>query len=597
METQCVRFDDLSPGGSGSFGLADIAATVVARRLEDVVPAIEEAEAAARRGLWVAGFVAYEAAPAFNPLLTVRPPSLHDPMRDLPLVRFQAFRKRIELEQFDSLQFPTGEYNVSAWTADSSADEYREDLATIGRAIMAGEVTQLTHTFRLHAAFNGDPAALYRDLVLSQRGRHAACVDVERYRLVSASPVGFLRRVGSELIVRPVLASIERGRWLEEDVELASLLHVEGEENYANRLVVKEIEADLAEVGDLVMTRGGDRFSLERLETLWHLVTEVRAQLAPGTRVVDIFKALFPPVSVTGVPKIEAMNLIAATEDTPRGVYCGAIGFLAPSDGGDVDANFNVAVRTVVVDQEEGVAQFGVGTPITNRSHVASAYEEARLKAKVLVDRRPDFELIAEIRCENGAPLHAEDELARLAESAEYFGFAIDRARIDEALAGAAASDDSSRLVTISLTRDGDFRMEESLAPRWHEGPDGAPVLIGAIANRSVSSRNVFSFHKTTNRRVAETLTRKHADADVVIVCNEQDEVAGALVGNVAVLVNGEWMTPPIGSGTTPTAFRHRLIADGKLVEHPIGRQDLLAALEVGIIDDIHGWRIVGLVA
>ena len=393
MDIPCIRFDDLSPGGSGSFGLLDPSDLIVANRLDDVVPAMLAAEKAADSGQWVAGFVSYEAAPALDELLEVRPQGIHDPMRELPLVSFQTFERRIDLESVDSLHFPAGAYNVSAWTADSTQHEYKEDLATIGRAIMAGEIAQLKHSFRLHAAFSGDPAALYRDLLLSQRGSHAACLDVGRFRIVSASPEGFFRRAGDTLKVHPVLASIRRGRWLDEDLHLAGLLRADGEERFTNRMVLKEIEAELAELGDLVAVPTANRFAVARFETLWHLTAEIETRLRNDVGIVEIFRALFPPVSITGVPKPEAMELITGTEDTPRGVYCGAIGYLAPDDGQGPQASFSVAVGTVVIDQEEGVAEFGVGTVITNRSEVVSAYEEAKLKAKVLVDRRPDFHL------------------------------------------------------------------------------------------------------------------------------------------------------------------------------------------------------------
>ena len=211
MEIPCVRFDDLSPGGSGSFGLVAPTAEIVARRIEDVVPAMRRVEQAAREGLWVAGHVSYEAAPAFNPLLSVRPSGLRDPMRELPLLRFQTFERRVELDAIESVYFPAGDYNVSAWAADSSQHEYGSDLATIGRAIMAGEVARITHTFRLHAAFGGDPTALYHDLMLSQRGQHAACLNVGRFNLVSASPAGFFRKTGDIVAATPILASMRRG--------------------------------------------------------------------------------------------------------------------------------------------------------------------------------------------------------------------------------------------------------------------------------------------------------------------------------------------------------------------------------------------------
>lgn len=596
MEIPCVRFDDLSPGGSGSFGLLDQSGVVVANRIDDVAPALLQAEQAARDGQWVAGFVSYEAAPAFNDVLVVRPPGLHEAMRELPLAHFQMFGRRVELEEVDSLHFPAGSYNVSAWSADSSHHEYKEDLAKIGRAIMAGEVAQLKHTFRLHAAFSGDPAALYRDLLLSQRGPHAACLDVGRFRLVSASPEVFFRRVDDTLTVRPVLASTRRGRWLEEDLHLAAMLRAGGEESHTNRMVIKEIESELAELGDLIEASESDRFAVERFETLWHLTAAIGTALREDVGIVDIFRALFPPVSVTGVPKPEAMELIARTEDTSRGVYCGAIGVMGPSGAGGPPASFNVAVRTVVVDQDEGVAEFGVGTAITNRSDVVSSYEEARLKAKVLVDRRPDFRLFEYLRLEEGVLRHAESKVGRLVSSARYFGFAVTESLINEALESVAIGSEGPQWITILVDREGTVETETTPAPAWCEVPESPYVLIGAIARQPVSSDNVFLFHNTTDTRLSDVLSRQHPDADTVILINQHDEVAGSLDGNVVVWREGSWLTPPLSCGTVGCSFRSELIAHGEIEEGFITRTELENAEKVALIDDIHGWRFVGLV-
>jgi para-aminobenzoate synthetase/4-amino-4-deoxychorismate lyase len=583
--------------GSGSFGLLDPVDTIVARRVDDVASAVDAAEEAAREGLWVAGFVAYEAAPAFNPMLTVRPLGLHDRMRELPLARFQSFRRRVPLDAIDSIHFPAGEYNVSGWTADALPEGYRDDLATIGRAIMAGEVAQLKHTFRLHAAFNGDPAALYRDLLLSQRGPHAVCMDAGRFHIVSASPQGFFRRVGNRLAVRPVLATIRRGRWLEEDLHLAELLRTEGEAAYVNRLTVKELEAELAELGEPATPPGSKRYELERLETVWQLTANLRAQLDPGTGLGDVFAALFPLASLTGVPKVEAMALVAATEQTPRGVYCGAIGYLVPTEAGDVDGSFNVAVRTAVIDQDEGVAEYGVGASITNRSEVVSAFEEARTKAKVLVDRRPDFQLVAEIRHDGGAFRDPESKLAMLAASAEYFGFAVDLPAAAEVLRLAVADVSGDSVVTLLLDRNGEMRTEVIPAPPWNDGPGSADVLTGVLAAPVVSSENVYLFHNTTNRRFYDSLQRDHPDVDVVFVCNESGEVAGATDGNLVCRIGGGWATPPVSCGTTATAFRSRLLANGVIAERVVTIGDLIGAEQIAVIDDMHGWRPVELVS
>lgn len=595
MEIPCVRFDDLSPGGSGSFGLLDPVDIYVARRLDEVVSALQKAEEAARNGLWVAGFVTYEAAPALNPILTVRPTGLHDRMRDLPLARFQSFERNVPLDEIESPHFPAGDYNVSGWTADSTPDEYGEHLAVMGRAIMAGEVTQLKHSFRLHAAFGGDPAALYADLLLSQRGPHAVCLDAGRFRLVSVSPQGFFRRVGTTLSVRPVLGTVRRGRWLSEDQRLASSLESVVGNSYTSSLLVKEIEAELAELGELKVVAERDRYTVERLETVWQLTAELGATVGPSVALVDIFQSLFPLASLTGVPKVEAMELLAATEESGRGAYCGAIGFLVPRPDRTYDVSFNVAVRTVVVDEDEGVAEFGVGAAITNRSEVVAAFEEARIKAKVLVDRRPEFRLVAKVRVEHGEAIAAAEILDTLFASAEYFAYDASREDLEAVLAATAATTPDC-IVTFYVDRQGAIETKTDPAPVWEEEPGAPELLLGAVSDRAVSTDNVYLFHDTTSTRVVEALSRLPADIDVVIIANDHGEIAGAVDGNVVALIDGTWVTPPFECGTVPRAFRNRLIESGKIVERVITRYQLAEAKQVAVIDDVQGWRTVQLV-
>ncbi len=593
MENPCVRFDDLSPGGAGSFGLVGLTRTITAKRLEEVVPTLQAAEAAAADGQWVAGFVSYEAAPAFASDLTVRPPGLHDPMRELPLAQFGFFGGRVDLEDIESDHFPAGEYNVSAWSPDSSRRDYRDTLAHVGRSIMSGEVVRGAHTFRLHAAFSGDPGALYRDLLRSQRGPHAACVDLGRFRLVSASPQRFFKRTGDTLTASPVLASVPRGRWLEEDRQMASRLAGEGELGYSDRVVVKEVEAELAEIGDLASMPLEDRLTIERLEVLWQLTAKIGVKVRPEVGLVDIFRVLFPSASVTGIPKREGMSLVAATEESARGVYCGAIGFLSPADSDGPDASFSVAVRTVVVDQEEGVAEFGVGSAITNRSDVISAYEEARLKAKILVDRRPDFQIRERFRVEHGVVRAAKAKVDTVLESARYFGFDIDRATVNAAIKGLGGIEES--VIDFRVDRHGATTVDLLPAPSWAETADEAPEVEGVVAAQSVSTDNIFLFHRTTDSRLSDSLARLHPDATVVVLVNDHDEVAGSLEGNVAMLFGDQWTTPPRGCGNAPTALRDRLVEGGSVVERVTTVDQLSVADGVAILDDVHGWRRVRL--
>jgi para-aminobenzoate synthetase/4-amino-4-deoxychorismate lyase len=591
MESVCARFDDLSPGHASSHGFVDERGQIVAHRLDEVLPAFQAAEQAARDGMWVAGYVGYEAAPALNPELVVRPAGLHDPLRGLPLVRFSLFGKRIRSAAVTDPEYLAGDYHISAWSADATPDHYQEDLAGIGRAIMSGEIARLTHTIRLRAAFSGDPAGLYRDLAMSQRGSNAVCLDSGRYRIVSASPSPFFSRVGDWLEMRPVLAAGPRGRWTEEDRSLAQQLLRAGESSQANRLAMSQIESELRGLGEPASTKRSHRLFLERYETIWHLAAAIGTRLRPGTSLVEIFAALFPPVAVTGVPRLEAMHVIAATERSPRGVYCGAIGYLTPPDGdGPVDASFNVAVRTVIIDENEGVAEFGVGGAITRGSDVATAYEEARLKAKVLVERRPEFAIVEEVRCDEHGFVRLDEHIDRLADSAGYFGFECDRAAVRVAVERIAARTAPPAVIRIELQRSGTVATTVEPAVPWRDEPAGRSTDL-VLAARPVSSENVYLYHQTTNRRFMDSAQRQGEAGDGVILWNERDEVIGVADSVFLVDLDGKWLVPPVDSGCQPRVLRDALVAAGSAVEQVLPVAALHQAQRLALVDEASGWR------
>jgi para-aminobenzoate synthetase/4-amino-4-deoxychorismate lyase len=594
VETKCVRFDDLSPGGYGSFGLTGEVDVFTARRPEDVVPVIEAAESAAKAGYWVAGFVSYEAAAGLTPDLPVRPSGLHDPMRDLPLARFEAFSTKVDLTDVETSYYPPGAYSVSGWSPDSTRRDYRDSLAVTGRAIMSGEIKRGKHTFRLHAAFSGDQVGLYRDLLQSQRGPHGACIETGRFGLVSVSPERFFKISDGLLTVRPVLASVRRGRWVEEDSEYAATLAVDRELDYENKILLAEAELELAELGELLPPAASPIISLDRLELTWHLTARIGVHIQPDVSLTRIFQALFPPLAVTGVPKPEAMRVIATTEDTPRGAYCGAIGFLAPGGANGTEASFSVAVRTVVIDNEEGVAEYGVGTAIVRAPDVTSAYEEARLKARVLVDRRPDFQLIERFRDDDGEIAGLEAKVRILEDSARYFGF---RLNVDDAIAALAKAepDGESNEIELRVSRDGALETIVRSIQGWSGSVREAHVISGRVATERVSVDNIFLFHKTTDPRLRDALARQHPDAEVVILINDEGDVAGSLEGNVFVETGGKWFTPPRCSGSPVYAICRELLATGAAQERVLSTEDLWQAERVAVINDTAGWRLVEL--
>ncbi|HXF73029.1 MAG TPA: bifunctional anthranilate synthase component I family protein/class IV aminotransferase [Actinomycetota bacterium] len=579
-----ARFDDLSRPGAPSFRLVGPVGVVEARRPEEVAGVLEAAEAAARRGLWAAGFVAYEAAPGLDPGLAVRPRPTGGPFADLPLAWFALFegREPVELPEPASPPAPPA---PGAWRPEVDDRRYRARVEAIRSLIAAGEVYQVNLTLRLRSRFAGDPRGLYRDLCLAQRGAHNCYLASGRYHVCSASPELFFARRGDRVVVRPMKGTAPRGRWAEEDRAARERLRASPKDRAENAMIVDLLRNDLGRVARPGTVRWPRLFDAERYETVWQLTSTVEAELRPGVGLVDLFRALFPSGSVTGAPKVRAMRAIADLEASPRGVYTGAVGYLAP--GEPRAARFAVAIRTAVVDEEAGIAEYGTGGGITYDSDPEAERREATAKAAVLAIRRPSFELLETVRAEPGGLIpFLEDHLDRLEASASYFGFVFDRARAAALLSEAARGAEVPLRLRLTLARSGALDLGAEPVP----DPSPTPVRL-ALDGPSVDPADPLWFHKTTARdRYAEAAAR-HPDADDVLLVNLRGEVTESTIANLAVRTGGRWWTPPLGSGLLPGVFRGRLLRAGRLRERPIRAEELPAAEALALLNAVRLWR------
>ncbi len=582
-----ARFDDLTPGAERCLELAEPVDVLEARRPEEVPAVLEAAEAAAGRGLWAAGFVAYEAAPGLDPALAVRGPRRDDPFGELPLAWLALFAERREAEVLrPPAEVP--ERPELAWRASVDRATYDAAVGRIREAIAAGETYQVNHTFRLRTRIRGDERDLYRDLALAQRGAYAAYLDTGRYRVLSASPELFFRLEGERVTTRPMKGTAPRGRWLEEDEEIAHRLVASAKDRAENAMIVDLLRNDLGRISVPGGVRFEQLFRAERYETVWQLTSTISAELRPGTGLAEVFRALFPSGSVTGAPKVATMRLIAELEDSPRGVYCGAVGYLAPPGSGEPRARFNVAIRTVVVDAASGLAEFGVGGGITWDSSAEREHEEALTKARVLAAPRPSFALIETLRfspTEGFADL--PEHLERLAASAAYFGFRCDDDAVLRALEAAVAAPGTAGetlRVRLRLERDGACSAETGPAPA------AGPVRV-ALDDEPVDPDDVWLHHKTTRREPYDRRRRRRPDVDDVILVNTLGEVTETTIANLAVLLDGRWVTPPRGSGLLAGTLRARLLREGRLRERRVRVEELRAAPALALVSSLRGWR------
>lgn len=573
-----VRFDDLRPRRRRGFALDSIDDVIVATAPEQVRTALQQVEAAVEAGHWVGGWVAYEAAPAFDSALTVRDRAA-TPLQGLPLVWFAVAADR-------TVPSPVvaAPYRLDPWSALTSEDHHRDAVTEIKRRIRAGDTYQVNHTFQLVSRLEGAVEPFYHSLVRAQSCAYGAFIDTGEWAVVSASPELFFEWRHGTITCRPMKGTARRGLDLEDDRRMRDWLASSEKNRAENVMIVDMVRNDLGRIAQVGTVRVPALFATEKYDTVWQLTSTVTARPLAGTGLVDVFDALFPCASITGAPKVSTMEIISRLETMPRGVYCGAIGFGGPGREGPEWA-FNVGIRTVVVDRNSGAAYYGTGGGITYDSEPADEYAEALLKAEVLTRPQGELSLIETTRWDPrlGAR-HLDRHLDRAAASAEYFDIPFDPAEIRAALDRAVKERDTPTLVRILIDREGWVTVEVSDLP-----DPTSPLLV--VADRPIDRRDPLLRHKTTLRRVYDEARARHPEADDVILWNQDEELTETTIGNLAFQVFGEWVTPPVESGLLPGTERAARLASGELTEGVVTRSDLSRVTGIARLNSVRGWE------
>ena len=551
-----------------------------------------EKERAAERGLWAAGFLAYEAAPGLDPVLRTRPSG------PLPLAWFGVFPPpRREPPAAAALG---GGHAAPApaldWEPSLDEAEYHRAVAAVRAAIERGETYQVNLTWRLRAPFAGSAAGLFAALHGRQRVPHAALLELGEHALVSLSPELFFRWRGDRVVCRPMKGTAPRGRFPAEDAAFAAALAGSEKERAENLMIVDMVRNDLGRVAVPGSVRASRLFRLERYATVWQMTSTVSARTEAPLHA--LIAALFPSASVTGAPKASTMRLIAGLEGAPRGAYCGAIGWVAPSRA----ARFNVAIRTVWVDRGRGIAEYGTGGGVTWDSSAEAELAESRLKARLLLAPARRFALLETMlwRPRRGWWLLPE-HLARLRVSARHLGFRLDLAAVERELAAAAAAlPPRPHRARLLVARDGAVHVElEPLGEATRA--DGFSPVRGrprrrlhwrvALAASPIDPREPLLFHKTTWRQPYDAaLGAAPRDCDDVLLWNPADELTESTRANLVVRLDGRLLTPPIACGLLAGTLRARLLARGRIAEAIVRREDLARCEGVWLINSLRGW-------
>jgi para-aminobenzoate synthetase / 4-amino-4-deoxychorismate lyase len=543
---------------------------VEARTLDAVAPAIERLRAAHRRGLHAAGFLSYEAAAAFEPGIGALPAG------DMPLLwfgLFEAFEEIAPDHVPGLLPDPAGAW-VGAPRPDVDRAAYDERFARVHALIESGDFYQANLSYRATVPFSGDPLAVYARLRPSARAGYGAVVWTGRDWLLSLSPELFFALDGGRLTARPMKGTARRGATVQEDRALADQLRDDTKQRAENLMIVDLLRNDLSRVAMAGSVAVPALYTVETYPTIHTMTSTVTATLAPDQDAVDALVALFPCGSITGAPKIRAVEALAEIESgsAPRGAYTGAIGRLDATGG----AMFNVAIRTLAIAEGADHALLGAGGGIVADSRVDEEWDEALAKtAFVTADARP-FDLIETMAFDpiDGIVL-LERHLARMKASAATFGFSFDRHAARNELQAATFRLRTARRVRLLLSPSGAVAIEVAPLPAAPEGP-----VAVAIAPLPVDASDFRLHHKTSDRAFYDRA--RNASGSVEVVFEQDGQLTEGSFTSLFVERDGQLLTPPLTTGLLPGVLRAELIESGRAVEAPLTRADLAEGFFIG---------------
>ncbi|MFT3856377.1 MAG: chorismate-binding protein [Aquabacterium sp.] len=576
---------------------------LVAHDPSQVPSLLDAAHSFARHGQWCVGWVAYEAAPGLNP---------HLPVKALPPGQPYAV-----WAVFDHAEPWSGEpvepeaatpWSTGPWQADLDTAHTEARIAQIHDLIRAGEVYQINLTTQLHAPYEGEPASLWAYFMALRRSQpqgfglmldaRAACRAPGA--VLSVSPELFFDWDGQIITTRPMKGTAARGHDADSDEAAARHLRASAKERAENLMIVDLLRNDLSRIAEVGSVQVPSLFDVQALPTVWQMTSTVTARSKPGLSLSEAFAALFPCGSVTGAPKRQAMHHIATLERTARGVYCGAVGLMAP--GGRV--TFNVPIRTVCVHTPPPPAPWrahcGIGSGITLDAQAEGETAEWRAKQGFLKRADRPFQLLESLRLVEGHIPRLALHLARIARSAAHFGWPRDEATMQRVRAALdhMAQTHPQGVFKLRLLLDATGHAEVQAAPLTgpggelaQDGPTGhdTPLIEVSLADHPMPQADEFNRHKTTRREAYAGFTPRAGCFDTIL-WNSRHEVTESTIGNIAVKQDGCWFTPPSSAGLLPGVMRQSLIADGTLQERTIHVSELASSEGIALFNSVRGW-------
>ena len=525
-----------------------------------------------KKKLIAAGYLSYEAAPAFDNAYRVNEKG------SLPLICFGLFKdykieKILESQKLESAE-------AIEWEVTTDRTLYESHLKYIKDQIKLGNTYQVNYTLRKHSNTISNPYDFF--LEKAQDAPYAAFIDSDEHTIISMSPELFFKLSGDSLICKPMKGTSKRGKTLHEDIVLMEDLKNSEKDQAENIMITDMLRNDMGKISNTGSVKVLSEFDIEKYPTVWQMTSSIESQA--NASITGIFEALFPCASVTGAPKVSSMKIISEIEDQPREIYTGAIGYIAPNN----EAQFSVPIRTILSDKKAHRSVYGTGSGIVWDSEIQKEWDECQNKSAILSAGSQDFELFETMRWNSSKKIFLEKlHLDRLKDSAEFYDYKFHHEKISNKLQDYLKNlePESEKVIRLFLAKDGEIRLTTSA---YKEQNKDKPQFI-SLATRPVNSEDRSLYHKTTNRSVYENAIGENPDCDDILLWNEAGNITESTISNVIFKKDSEYYTPPVSCGLLSGTYRAHMISQGHLKERIIPKAEINLYSEIYLINSVRG--------
>ncbi|TGL87414.1 bifunctional aminodeoxychorismate synthase component I/aminotransferase [Leptospira congkakensis] len=475
------------------------------------------------------------------------------------------------------------------WTKDT----YKERWEKTKEALLLGESYELNLCFPVSLSVEEDLFLYYQSLKSKQKTKYSAYYPFGDTKTLSFSPELFFEVTGDKIQTEPMKGTILRGTTSKQDETNKLILQSSAKERAENVMITDLYRNDLGRIAKQGTVQVTELFLVKGLETVWQMVSKVEAKLKNPFEWFPILQALFPSGSVIGAPKKRSFELLREIEKNDRGLYTGAL-FVSEMLDGKPWIRSSVTIRTIYLKKEGNrwIGNYGVGSGITVLSDVDAEYEECLSKLKFITNPNlPPFEILETIRLHQGRYFLKNLHLERMEQTANRFGYPFSKQNAETTLKVMANQTNGNFRIRFLLNERGEFNIESFVFTK----PKTRPTIRLGFANKPVDSKNLFLYHKTTNRNFYNEMMEecKKKSWDDCILFDIHDQILETNIRNLFVRKGKIWFTPRLETGGLPGVFREALVRKRWVKETILFKSDLETADEILVGNSLRGFERV----